>query len=73
MLLSTSTARSDAQRQRDCRRRQRQELTLAPVEVPDSLVRIWIDEGRLTEKEAENPRRLGEVLLAIAIEKSVTR
>ncbi len=55
-------------RNRRYRRRLREDLTLAPVEVPASVMEALIDVGWLAEDDAGDPHRLGEAVLKAAEE-----
>ncbi len=70
MLTSTSTSAASlaAIRNRRYRRRQREELSIAHSEVPWRFIEHLIAQGRITEAEAADPNRLGEVILAEAQE-----
>ena len=71
MRTSTSTASSDAIRQQDHRRREREELTLAKSEVPKWIVNALIEGGWLGEDESEDKNRLGEAIIKV-LEESLT-
>ena len=66
MLISTSTASPAAIRNRRYRRRLREELSLAHVEVPWRFIERLIARGRITAEKACDPDRLGEVILELA-------
>ncbi len=56
-------------RNRRYRRRLREGLTVAPVEVPASVINTLIDRGWLAEDEAGDPHCLGEAVLKAAEER----
>ncbi len=68
MPARTSTLSPEAIRQRRCRRRQREELSLAYSEVPWRVIELLINQGRITENEAANATRRGEAILKAAEE-----
>ena len=67
--MLTTAISPEAVRQRRCRRRQREGLSLAQAEVPAGVIEALIAGGWLAEDGAEDPRRLGEALLNAAEER----
>ncbi len=68
MPARSSTLSPEANRQRRCRRRQREELSLAYSEVPWRVIELLINQGRITENEAANANRRGDAILKAAEE-----
>ena len=72
-------ARSAADRQRECRRRQRlNEHHCAGGNLPSWVIEAWIDGGLLTDKRSHNPANVWSVIRLVCeadagrIEKTVT-
>ncbi len=63
---STSTASPEAVRQKRYRRRQREAVFLAQVELRPADIEALIDHGYLAEDDATNPRRAGAAILLAA-------
>ena len=66
MLTSASTASPEAIRQRRYRRRQREAVFLAQVELRPKDIEALIDHGYLGEDDATDPRRAGAAVLLAA-------
>lgn len=64
--MTTCTPTTAAERMRRCRRRRKLGMRLAAAEVPADVVAGLAERGWLDAAEAEDPRRLGGVLVDVA-------